>query len=412
MSIALISTGTELLKGSVVNTNSAFIGRELASAGLQVIADFTIGDHPRELYAALSDALKLADIIVITGGLGPTRDDLSLDAAARFFGLELESDPVLEEKVTAFWHRRHTGRVPGLVLKQARRPADSVVLDNPNGSAGGIAFRTVYDRRERLVVLLPGPPRELEPMVRQALIPLLKSQSTTDREYTLGFLVSGVGEFTIQQQLEKALKEFEIELAYCARPAGTRVFFSGADRGRVEAAAERAHALLSPAALPVGELEMADYVVKLLGQSHLQLVTAESCTGGLIAGRLTDLPGVSEVFKGGVVVYSNELKHRLLGVPEELLAEHGAVSRECAEAMIRGAVSRLEADCAVAVTGIAGPGGGTEAKPVGLVHIGAKLGEAEQVREFRFNGDRRAIRERTVEHAFAMLRELLEPSTF
>ena len=177
MSIALISTGTELLKGSVVNTNSAFIGRELASAGLQVIADFTIGDHPRELYAALSDALKLADIVVITGGLGPTRDDLSLDAAARFFGLELESDPVLEEKVTAFWHRRHTGRVPGLVLKQARRPAGSEVLDNPNGSAGGIAFRTVYDRRERLVVLLPGPPRELEPMVRQALIPLLKSQS-------------------------------------------------------------------------------------------------------------------------------------------------------------------------------------------------------------------------------------------
>ena len=178
------------------------------------------------------------------------------------------------------------------MLKQARRPADSVVLDNPNGSAGGIAFRTVYDRRERLVVLLPGPPRELEPMVRQALIPLLKSQSTTDREYTLGFLVSGVGEFTIQQQLEKALKEFEIELAYCARPAGTRVFFSGADRGRVEAAAERAHALLSPAALPVGELEMADYVVKLLGQSHLQLVTAESCTGGLFGGRLIYRLGV------------------------------------------------------------------------------------------------------------------------
>ena len=118
------------------------------------------------------------------------------------------------------------------------------------------------------------------------------------------------------------------------------------------------------------------------------------------------------MLKGGVVVYSNELKHRLLGVPEELLAEHGAVSRECAEAMIRGAVSRLEADCAIAVTGIAGPGGGTEAKPVGLVYIGAKLGEAEQVREFRFNGDRRAIRERTIEHAFAMLRELLEPSTF
>ena len=180
MSIALISTGTELLKGSVVNTNSAFIGRELASAGLQVIADFTIGDHPRELYAALSDALKLADIIVITGGLGPTRDDLRLDAAARFFGLELESDPVLEEKVTAFWHRRHTGRVPGLVLKQARRPADSVVLDNPNGSAGGIAFRTVYDRRERLVVLLPAPPRPVSfSLVRTATRLKQKPNATT-----------------------------------------------------------------------------------------------------------------------------------------------------------------------------------------------------------------------------------------
>lgn len=410
MSIALISTGTELLKGSVVNTNSAFIGRELTSAGLAVVADFTVGDRPHELYAALSDALKLADTVVITGGLGPTRDDLSLDAAARFFGLELESDPALVEKVTAFWHKRHAGRVPGPVLKQARRPVNSQVLDNPNGSAAGIAFRTVYDRRERLVVLLPGPPRELEPMVRGALIPLLAKQSAGDHEYTLGFLASGVGEFAVQQQLEKALKEFEIELAYCARPAGTRVFVSGPDRGRVETAAERARTLLSPAALPVGELEMADYVVRLLERRRLQLVTAESCTGGLIAGRLTDLPGVSEVFKGGTVVYSNELKHRLLGVPMELLAEYGAVSQECAQAMIRGAVSRLEADCAIAVTGIAGPGGGTDSKPVGLVYIGVKFRENELVREFHFNGDRRSVRERTVEHALAMLRELLEPS--
>lgn len=408
MKIALISTGTELLKGSTLNTNCAFLGRALTAAGLKVIAQFTVGDHAAEIYAALGNALKLADTIIITGGLGATSDDLTLEAATRFFGLELQQDPALVEKVTEFWYRRNSKRVPKMVLKQARRPENSIILANPNGSASGLAWEAEYAKETRFIALLPGPPREFEPMVQESLLPLLIERNQNECEYTLGFLVPGIGEVEIQQRLEKELTAFNIELAYCARPAGTRVFFSGADKTEVTAAAQEAQTLLSPQALPVGELELAAYVVKLLQERNLQLVTAESCTGGLIAETLTDLPGVSAVFKGGAVVYSNELKEKLLRVPPELLREFGAVSYECAQAMIRGAAAQLDADCAIAVTGIAGPGGGSETKPVGLVYIGAKAKEKELVKEFHFTGNRRAIRERAAENALAMLRNLLE----
>ena len=409
MSIAVISTGTELLKGTVLNTNLAFLGRELGTLGLSIRLALIAGDREQELYTACAEALGAADTLIISGGLGPTRDDITLDATARFFGLELEPHPELVEKVTAFWHERHRGRVPGQVLRQARAPRGAAILPNPTGSASGFRIDTVYDSRPRRIYLLPGPPREFEPMAHASLLPeLARSMESEGHEYTLGFLAAGEPEFQLQVRFEKALEGFPVELAYCATPAGTRVFVSGSDSGQVRNAAELARSLSGPWALPFGELELPAAVLAELGRTRRTLVTAESCTGGMISAALTAVPGASNAYLGGAVVYSNRLKHRLLGVPQEILDRFGAVSAECAGAMVDGAAERLGGDCAIAVTGIAGPAGDDTDKPVGLVYIGVRAGEKRSVEEFHFRGDRNAVRERSCGSALLMLYRLLK----
>ena len=408
MSIAVITTGTELLKGTTLNTNLAFLGRELGSIGLAIRLALTAGDQERDLYTAFSEALDSADTLIVTGGLGPTRDDITLDATARFFGLELAPHPELVQKVTQFWGLRHRGRVPKPVLRQARAPEGAVFLPNPNGSATGYRIETVYGGRTRRIYLLPGPPREFEPMVKAALLPeLAATPEQTGHEYTLGFLAAGEPEFQLQVRLEEALSSFPVELAYCATPSGTRVFVSGADREQVHKAAELARTLAGPAPLPFGELALPAPVLAELERRKWHLVTAESCTGGMISAALTAIPGSSRSYLGGAVVYSNELKHRLLGVPREIFNSFGAVSAECATAMVDGAAEQFGAECAVAVTGIAGPASDDTNKPVGLVYIGVRAGEKRIVQEFHFTGDRDSVRERSCGNALLMLYRLL-----
>lgn len=409
MSIAVITTGTELLKGTTLNTNLAFLGRELGSIGLAIRLAFTAGDRERDLYAAFSEALDCTDTLIVTGGLGPTRDDITLDATARFFGLELSPHPELVEKVTNFWGLRHRGRVPKPVLRQARAPQGAVLLPNPNGSASGYRIDTVYGNRARRIYLLPGPPREFEPMVKDTLLPeLAATQEHAGHEYTLGFLAAGEPEFQLQVRLEQALSPFPVELAYCATPAGTRVFVSGTDPERVREAAELARTLSGPTPLPFGELELPGPILAELERRGWHLVTAESCTGGMISAALTAIPGSSRSYLGGAVVYSNELKHRLLGVPEEIFRSFGAVSAECATAMVDGAAEKFGAECAVAVTGIAGPASDDTQKPVGLVYIGVRAGEKRIVQEFHFSGDRNCVRERSCGNALLLLYRLLQ----
>ena len=237
MSIAIQSTGTELLKGTILNTNAGFLCRRLAAAGLRPVLELTAGDHPAEITAALGDALRAADTVLITGGLGPTRDDLTLDAVSRFFGLELEIDPLLAEKVEQFWSRRHDGRrAPKTVLRQARVPHGATILPNANGSASGIRIATEYGGRMRRIFLLPGPPAELEPMAEESVIPAVAAyEAGAGHEYTQGFLAAGCGEYSVQLRLEKLLRDRPVELAYCARPEGTRVFISGSAPATVAA---------------------------------------------------------------------------------------------------------------------------------------------------------------------------------
>ncbi|MBR7108229.1 MAG: CinA family nicotinamide mononucleotide deamidase-related protein [Lentisphaeria bacterium] len=406
MSVAVICTGTELLKGSAVNTNMAFLGKELCAAGIPASLEITVGDHPSELVEAIADALKLADTLIISGGLGPTADDLTLDVVSRFFSIQLEDNAELKVKVQNFWNFHHSGRCPKAQFRQARVPAGGFILPNPVGSASGLGFETFYGGRERKVFLLPGPPREFEPMVKDFLVPKL-CESRPEELITAGFLCCA-GESTVFPPVEKAVAHLPVEVACAAGAGGTRIFLSGNSKSAVDEAISIARDTLECPILPVGEFDLAEYLIKLLKESELSLGCAESCTGGLVANRIVTIPGASEIFSGGIVAYANEVKNHLLNVPQNILDTCGAVSAECAEAMARGCCQALQCDCAVSTTGVAGPGGGTLEKPVGLVYISACVNGVSATQELRLRGDRRAIRERSVECALLLLYKLLE----
>lgn len=405
MNIALICTGTELLKGSCCNTDLAFAGAKLAEVGLPPHLEITVGDRPAELAFALSAALKQADTLLISGGLGPTEDDITLATVARFFGLTLHTPPELAAKIETFWAQRHSGRCPKRQYKQALVPTVGRYFDNPVGAASGIGFDAEYAGSLRHVYLLPGPPGEFE-AVLAAILPELRSRPGS-REFTAGFMVCGMGETLVAKTVEPLLRERPVEIAYTAQPGGTKFFLAG-DEPEVRAALTLCRAALGRAALPVGCLSLPEYIIRILAERGESCACAESCTGGLAADALVTVPGASAVFRGGIVAYANEVKRRLLNVPDEVLRTFGAVSSQCAEAMVRGICSALGSECGISTTGIAGPDGGTAEKPVGLVYIGAAYRGLCAVRELHLHGNRRMIRERATAQAFILLRELLD----
>ena len=409
MGISVICTGTELLRGSTVNTNLTELGKELTARGAKLDAAFTVGDRAEDLYGALADALKRSDCVVFIGGLGPTADDLTLPCAARFFGLELHQDPELTKKVDEFWARLHQGRCPKNQYKQSMIPEGGRAIPNPNGSASGIEFSGVYDHKMRHIFLLPGPPTEFVPMVQNYLADRL-TELAGAVEHVRGFLAAGVGESFASRLVEQSLGGPDPALAYTANFEGTRVYVCDADPAEAERKFSVIHAVLGDAALPEGEFSLAPYLVKELPRRKLTIGAAESCTGGLIAATLVDVPGASAAFMGGVVAYDNMVKHELLGVPAATLEQFGAVSPETAEAMARGVAAKLRTDCSVATTGIAGPTGGTPEKPVGLVYVAAYLKGKCEVREFHLRGGREAIRQRAVAKALLLALEMLKAS--
>ncbi|MCQ2352639.1 MAG: CinA family nicotinamide mononucleotide deamidase-related protein [Victivallaceae bacterium] len=405
MSIALISTGTELLRGSTCNTNSCFLGRELVSRGGGLAFEMSVADRAEDISFALSCALHTCDEIVVTGGLGPTDDDVTLEIVARFFGAKLVMSDVLKAKIDAFWHRLHKGHCPKKQYKQALLPENGKIIDNPAGSASGIFFESLYDRKMRRIFLAPGPPCEFEPMAQNFLVPMLLEYEKECR-VTTGFLAAGIGESTLDKMIAEKLKPFAVEIGVTSSAEGTRLFLSGSEN-EVQKALLAARQSIGDAALPDGETKLFDYVGKLLIENNLTLGVAESCTGGLIAKRFTDLAGISAVFQGGVVSYSNELKKNLLGVPEKILSRCGAVSAECCRAMVEGVCRASASSCGIATTGIAGPGGGTAEKPVGLVYIGVRVNGRCEVVELHLRGSRPAIRERAAAQACNLLREMI-----
>ena len=411
----VVLTGSELVRGDKSDANGAFLARELTRLGLEPVRILVVGDDPDELQAAVREGLQ-ADVCVLSGGLGPTHDDRTVETLAREAGRPLRVDQRLEREIEAVSRgvaerlgRPYADFVPG-VRKQASLPDGAVSL-----GLAGTAPAVLVERDGRVAVALPGPPAELRRLWPRVVEsgPFGRVVARAERPRHTVLRLFGPSESAVAGVLEEEGGEGEgLDVTVCAQDLEIRVDLlargDGEERaGRVAAALrERFESeLFAEDERTVGELVLAR--CRELG---VRLATAESCTGGLVGARLTDVAGASEAYAGGVVAYSDDLKTRLLGVPAETLERHGAVSAETARAMANGARAALGADVAVAVTGVAGPGGGTPEKPVGLVFVHAAAPEGEEARELRIPGDREAVRARATAISLHTLRRLLTRS--
>ena len=385
MRIEVLNTGSELLLGKTVNTHAAWIGRELFLLGLRIERQATVPDGGA-IREAMEEAVDRCDALIVTGGLGPTSDDLTREITAEVLGIELITDEAALRSIKSFFALR--GRpMAEANLKQALVPVGADVLPNPNGTAPGVYVPPRLNGRSRCAVfLLPGPPRELYPMFHAEVVPRLRALSGIENPpEALELKFTGIGESDFHQGIDARLAELPgLEFGYCAHIGEVDLRLIGAPDvlGRArEIALEKFHGFL----VSEDGSSMEETVVRLLGEKGMRLATAESCTGGLIAHRITNVPGASEVFACGFVTYANKAKISQLGVSLETLARCGAVSEEVAKEMAAGALRAAGVDVAVSVTGIAGPGGGSEEKPVGTAWIGlaTRNGRVEAFRVYQ-----------------------------
>jgi nicotinamide-nucleotide amidase len=405
MQAEVINTGSELLLGLVTNTHLGYLAGELAPCGITVARQVCVPDGP-PIREALAAALDRAEVVFTTGGLGPTTDDLTREAAAELLGLPLLPDEEILSGIRERFARRGLAMAER-VARQAMVPVGAEVLPNPNGTAPGLYFppAVLGSRRARHLFLLPGPPRELRPMVQDYVLPKLRAilPASSMRERRI-YRLTGIGESQVEERIGQKLEERgDLEVGYCARPSEVDFRLIGPP-GPLAQVEPDIRAVLGEWIYSEGEsLEAA--IVRLLADKHLTLATAESCTGGSLSGRITNVAGASEVFLAGYVTYANEAKENALGVPSDLLAAHGAVSEPVAAAMAEGARRVSGAKFALSTTGIAGPGGGTESKPVGTVYLGlASEGHPTVVRRCYFPLDRVTFKHMTSSAALDLLR--------
>ena len=375
MTAEILCVGTELLLGNTVNTNAAFLGRELAVMGIFTYNQSVVGDNARRLKESLKLAVSRSDIVIITGGLGPTYDDLTKETVAEYFGLKMEMHQASIERLQAFYKQFNREMTPNN-RKQAMMPEKSVVFPNNYGTAPGLAVVSESEYGIKTVILLPGPPREMEPMFREEVKPFLQKQSNITLVSKTVHII-GMGESAVEHKLYDFMKnslnptiapyakEGEVEL---------RVTASGKDESEcmalIEPAVEKIKSEIGSAIYGIDVKSLQNALVLKLGEKNLTLATAESCTGGLVGKRITEISGSSSVYLGGVVAYDNSVKINLLGVKESTIREFGAVSEQTAVEMAEGIAKKLSADIGISTTGIAGPSGGSDEKPVGLVYVG------------------------------------------
>ena len=409
MDAEIIAAGSELLTPHRLDTNSLYLTEKLNSIGIEVRFKTVVGDVPEHLSAALGAALARSDLIILTGGLGPTEDDISRQVVAEVLDRPLREVPELLKRIEARYAR--TGRqMPQNNVRQALIPEGGEWLENKNGTAPGIWIK--HD--SRIIVMLPGPPRELEAVFEAECLSRLKNLAPGERIQTRVLKVTGLPESEVDERIAPLYKPYQ-------NPVTTILSASGAIEVHLrahapsEAEAERLATELSEKI----ELALGDHVFSTHGETIEEVVglylvmkqktlaTAESCTGGLLSERLTRVPGSSDFYLGGAVCYSNRLKTKFAGVPPTLIEEHGAVSRPVAQALAEGIRRRTNASVGIGITGIAGPSGGTPEKPVGLVFIGLADERGTEVREFRFPGDRERVRLLSSQFALEMLRRRL-----
>lgn len=384
MRIEILNTGTELLLGNTLNTHGSWFGRQLFNMGLRIARQTTVPDG-EAIREAFHEMLLRSDAILITGGLGPTSDDLTREIVAESLGLELHQDEQALRTLESFFAIRGKPMVAAN-LKQALVPTGADVLPNPNGTAPGLYLPPRINRLSNCAVfLLPGPPRELYPMFHNEVAPRLRALSgVADVASVCELKFTGIGESDFHHGIDDELAALAgLEYGYCARMGEVDLRLIGNDQVIISAR-ELVLEKFSECLISDDGSSLEATVIRLLREKSKRLATAESCTGGLIANRLTNVPGSSEVFTHGWVTYANEAKMDQLHVAKELLDMHGAVSEEVARAMAEGAVQESGADFALSVTGIAGPSGGTEEKPVGTawLGLGVRGGETQAFKVF------------------------------
>ncbi len=406
MRAEVVSVGTELLLGQIVDTNAAYLARVLSELGISVYRRVTVGDNMDRLLAALRQALAESDVVFTIGGLGPTMDDITRDGLAEALGDPLRFDEEIAERLRAFFARRNTPLLESN-LRQAMVPTSGGPLDNPNGTAPGLLF----EKDGKVGIALPGPPNEFIPLVDNHVVPYLRAKTgNVGTIRSLVLRVAGVGESLVEDRIKDLMMDANPTVAPYAKVGEVHLRVTA----RADTAEEADRLIAARASLVRERLGDAIYgenddpiekaVVALLARKGLTVATAESCTGGLVAQRITDISGSSAVFPGGVVAYSNAAKSDLVGVPEELITRHGAVSPEVARALAEGARRRFQATYGIGITGIAGPEGGTPEKPVGLVYIAVASEGDCQVEQAHFIGSRQIVRTRSALTALNLLR--------
>jgi nicotinamide-nucleotide amidase len=404
--IEVINTGTELLFGSVVNTHLAYLGQQLFALGLRIHRQVTVPDG-NAIRDAILEAAPRADALLITGGLGPTSDDITRDIVAELTGRELRFVEPIFAKIRSHFERRKL-RLNDLIKRQAYVPEGATVLDNDFGTAPGL-YLPAAGRLPHLF-LLPGPPRELRPMYENQTVPILRTLVPEVDLHAAVYRTSGLGESYLEEMVGREVEQLAgIEVGYCARLGEVDLRIIGAKDVLAEADT-LIRSKLAPYLVTTENRELEDVVIELLTKRAATLAVAESCTGGHLTDRLTNVPGASAVFPEGHVTYSNQAKESTLGVPSDVLAAHGAVSEPVAAAMAEGVRSRADATFGLSTTGIAGPSGGTNEKPVGTVFVGlAERGEPICVEKLFFPLDRQSFKRMVSQHALNLLRRRLTP---
>ncbi|HEU4642247.1 MAG TPA: competence/damage-inducible protein A [Gemmatimonadaceae bacterium] len=415
--VELLTIGDELLLGYTVDTNAAHLARALAEVGIVVSRRATVADDAQEIASAVREALDRTGAVITTGGLGPTADDRTRPAIAALFGRALHRDDAIVATIEAQFRAMGYAAMPPANVTQAMVPEGARLLENRHGTAPGLWLE---DDAGRFVAMLPGVPREMRGMLADVLLPLLRERAGAGGSSGAVVLsrtvrTTGIGESALAERLGELAGGVDgLPLAFLPGWEGVdlRLTVRGADRAAAERALDAAAAKLRERAARwvygEGAADLAAVVLQLCRERAARLATAESCTGGLLGGRLTAISGASDVYLGGVVAYDNAVKERLLGVPAALLREHGAVSEAVAVAMARGACDATGATVSMAITGVAGPGGGTPEKPVGTVWLAAHaLGETRAVRRV-LPGDREEIRRRATQGALDLVRRALQ----
>lgn len=379
----LISVGTEILLGDILNTDAQYLSIELAKLGISVIHQSTVGDNRERLLAQLDEAAKRSDIIILSGGLGPTPDDLTKEVCCEFFGKEMFLHEPTVEKIKEYFSSKGIEMAQNN-LKQAMLPKDCVIFPNDNGTAPGMAI----EKDGVHILVLPGPPRELKPMFQNCAVPYLMQFS--DRIIVShNIRTFGIGESSMAEKVNDLFDAQNPTVAPYAKDGEALLRVTAMAKTKEDAESlcepiiEEIKNRLDAYVYGVDYNCIEEAAVGMLKEHHLKVATAESCTGGLIAKRITDVPGASEVFECGIISYANGIKHKVLGVSEDDLNKYGAVSEPVAKQMAQGALKVSGADIAVSVTGIAGPDSDSTGKPVGLVYIGLADKENVWVREIR-----------------------------